>query len=296
MRKWIPIAHPGLGPVRHGARHERHERGDLADRRGPRHDDPGRADGDHDVHAGDGGVHAARREARRHPGPQPRVRDRPGDLRARVAHDGAEPEPRRPAGRLVGGRGVRCRARDPRDRGAHRRQLRGPRPRARLRAARRRRRHRGRCRPADRRLGDDGVHVALRVRRRDRRRDPHPAAPRADRAGSRSRAAPAARRRGRGAVVERAGPDRVRDPAQQRLGIRPAAHAADDQRHARSRRWASRRCRSWCSAASRCSAAFVVVGAASCPPRPGPAARHDAAAGSRSCARGSRPCWGSSSS
>jgi MFS family permease len=46
----------------------------------------------------------------------------------------------RSADRLVGGRGVRRGARDPRDRGAHRRQLRGPRARARLRAARRRRR------------------------------------------------------------------------------------------------------------------------------------------------------------
>ena len=59
---------PGRGPVRHGARLERHERGDLADRRRPRHDDPGRADRDHAVHARDGGLHAARREARRHPG------------------------------------------------------------------------------------------------------------------------------------------------------------------------------------------------------------------------------------
>src|SRR5215208_6925302 len=40
----------------------------------------------------------------------------------RVAHDGAEPEPRRPAGGLVGGRGVRCSARRASDRGAHRRQ------------------------------------------------------------------------------------------------------------------------------------------------------------------------------
>src|SRR4051795_8772145 len=35
-----PHAHPRVGPVHHGARLERHERGDLADRRGPRYDDP----------------------------------------------------------------------------------------------------------------------------------------------------------------------------------------------------------------------------------------------------------------
>ena len=33
-----PHDHPGVGAVRHGARLERHERGDLADRRGPEHD------------------------------------------------------------------------------------------------------------------------------------------------------------------------------------------------------------------------------------------------------------------
>ena len=76
-----------------------------------------------------------------------------------LAHHGAEPEPGRPAGRLVGHRGVRRGARGPGHRGAHRRQLRGPRARARLRAARRRRRRRGRRRPADRRLGDDRVHA-----------------------------------------------------------------------------------------------------------------------------------------
>ena len=49
--------------------------------------------------------------------------------------------------------------------------------------------------------------------------------------------APAAERRPRldfvgvALSVERARPDRVRDPAEQRVGIRPAANAADDQRH-----------------------------------------------------------------
>jgi hypothetical protein len=58
-------AHPRVGPVRHGARLERHERGDLADRQGPRHDDPGRPDSHHPVHARDGGEHVARRFSER---------------------------------------------------------------------------------------------------------------------------------------------------------------------------------------------------------------------------------------
>ncbi len=60
-------------------------------------------------------------------------------------------------------------------------------------------------------------------------RDPAPA--RADPAGPGAGAAAAARPRRRRALVDRAGPDRLRDPAQQRLGLRPAAHAADDRRH-----------------------------------------------------------------
>ena len=285
-----PHAHPRVGPVRHGARLERDERGDLADRRGPQHDDPGRADRDHAVHARDGGLHAARREARRHPRPQPRVRDRPGDLRGRVAHDRAEPQPRGPAGRLVGRRGPWRRARHPGDRGAHRRHLRGPGPRARLRPARGHRRRRGGGRPAHRRLGDDGVLLALRVRRRDRRRDRHPAAAWADRAGSRGRAASATRRRGRGAVVERSGPHGLRDPAQQRVGLRPAAHAADDQRHgdhpagllAGAVHGARR---------PRPAVGVRRLGAALRPRRPRPAARHDAAA-HRAAARGARDAAG----
>ena len=135
---------------------------------------------------------------------------------------------------------------------------------------------RGRRRPADRRLGDDGVHVALRVRRRDRGRDRDPAPARTDRAGARRRAASAARHRGRGAFLGRPGPDRVRDPAQQRVGLRPVAHAADDQRHGDH---AAGLLRGAVHGARRSRAALGVrrVGAASRPSGPRRAARHGAA-------------------
>ena len=59
----------------------------------------------------------------------------------------------------------------------------------------------------------------------------HPARARRGSQGSGGRAASAARRRRRGALGGRPGAGRVRDPAQQRVGLRPAADAADDQRH-----------------------------------------------------------------
>ena len=129
---------------------------------------------------------------------------------------------------------------------------------------------------------------------RDRGRDRHPAPARTDRAGARGRAAPAARHRGRGALRGRPGPDRVRDPAQQRVGLRPAAHAADDRRHGDH---AAGLLAGAVHGARRARAAVGVrrVGAAPRPPRPRPAARHGAAAASRSCGRGSRR-WSASSS
>ena len=66
--------HPRCGAVRDGARLERDERLDLADRGRPRYDRHGRADRDHRVHAGDGGVHARGGEARRHLGSRPCLR------------------------------------------------------------------------------------------------------------------------------------------------------------------------------------------------------------------------------
>ena len=53
----------GVGAVRHDPRLERHERLDLSNRGGPEHLDPGRPVSDHHVHAGDGVLHARRREA-----------------------------------------------------------------------------------------------------------------------------------------------------------------------------------------------------------------------------------------
>ena len=122
----------------------------------------------------------------------------------------------------------------------------------------------------------------------------HPAAARADRAGARGRAAAAARHRGRGALLGRPGPGRVRDPAQQRVGLRPAAQRRRRSTAPRSRRWASRRCRSWCSAGSRCcgrssrgSSGARASAATSCSTR--------RCCASRSCGRGSRR-WSASSS
>src|SRR5262249_3271094 len=56
--------HPGVRPVHHGARLERDERLDFADRCGTGHDGHRGAERDHDVHARDGRVHARGREAR----------------------------------------------------------------------------------------------------------------------------------------------------------------------------------------------------------------------------------------
>ena len=85
--------HPRGGPVRDGARLERHERLDLADRRRPRHDRDGRPDRDHRLHARDGCVHARRSEAGRHLGVAI-ARSRSGSRStASVPDDRLEPEP-----------------------------------------------------------------------------------------------------------------------------------------------------------------------------------------------------------
>ena len=76
----------------------------------------------------------------RHLGPRPRLRDRPRRLRARVVHDGDQPEPLRAALRLVARRGPRRGARDPGHRRPHRGQLRGEGAGLRVRDHRRRRR------------------------------------------------------------------------------------------------------------------------------------------------------------
>ena len=93
----------------------------------------------------------------------------------------------------------------------------------------------------------------------------------------RAGAASAARHRGGGAFLGRPGPDRGRDPAQQRVGLRPVAHAADDQRHGDH---AAGLLRGAVHGARRSRAAVGVrrVGAASRPSGPRRAARHGAAA------------------
>ena len=76
--------------------------------------------------------------------------------------------------RLVARRRARRGARDPGHRRPGRGQLRGEGSRLRLRDHRRRRRGGDRGRPGDRRLGDDVLLLALRVRRRGRDRHRHP--------------------------------------------------------------------------------------------------------------------------
>ena len=95
-------------------------------------------------------------------------------------------------------------------------------------------------------------------------------------------AAPAARHGRRPALLGRAGPGRVRDPAQQRLGVRQAAQRAGRSGARRSPRSASRWCRSWCSPGSRCCGLRRLGGA----PRPARAAI--------SCS--TRGCWRSTGS
>ena len=64
----VPPGHPCRCAVCDGARLERDERLDLADRGRPRYDGDGRTGRDHRVHVGDGGVHARGGEAGRHLG------------------------------------------------------------------------------------------------------------------------------------------------------------------------------------------------------------------------------------
>ena len=101
-------------------------------------------------------------------------------------------------------------------------QLRGEGSRLRVRDHRRRRRGGDRRRPGDRWLGDDVLLLAARVRRggRDRRRDP--ARAQADAAGAAARPPAAARLRRRGSVCRGPGPDRLRHPPEQQVGLAAA--------------------------------------------------------------------------
>ena len=166
---------PGRSPVRDGAGHHRHERLDLRGGRRPRHDGAAGPARDHRLRAGDGGVHADRREARRHVRAAQDLRDRPGHLRDRLVHHRDQPERRGPAVRLVADRGAGRLPGDSVDRRADRRELLGQGARHGLRPPRRDRRRRRRGGSAHRRVRDDRLDLAHRVRRRDRGRgrDPH---------------------------------------------------------------------------------------------------------------------------
>ena len=114
--------------------------------------------------------------------------------------------------------GARRGPRDPGDRRADGRELRGQDARARLRDHRRRRRGSDRARPADRRLGHHDLHLALRLRGRDRRRRFHPALPEPDESSSAGGGAPRLDFVG-AALPARASTRRVRDPEEQRVGL-----------------------------------------------------------------------------
>ena len=95
----------------------------------------------------------------------------------------------------------------------------------------RRRRGRGdRGRPADRRLRDDDLELAVRLRRRGRGGDRGARRPPAHEARAQARASAEAGLRRRRALGRRARPDRVRDPEEQHLGLDQADRRADDQR------------------------------------------------------------------
>ena len=151
-------------------------------------------------------------------------------LRDRVVHHGDLTEPGRAAGRVVADRGPGRRPGDPGHRRPDGRHLHRQATRGGLRHPRRgERRVHGR-RPADRRLGLGPVLLALRLRRRVRRRPGHPGLP-ADR--PRHQGPPdQARHHRRRAVRPRAGVDRARRPALQPVGLdhperrRPAGQRA----------------------------------------------------------------------
>ena len=191
----------GDGPVHHGAGHDRDERVDHAGCGGPRYDGRGSTDRDHDVHAGDGRVHADRRQDRRSLGGEAGVLDRGARLRGGVADDGAVAQSGRAACGLVAGGGPRCGARDSRDRCVDGRDLSGQAACDCLRDPRRCEWSVDGRRAADRGLGDGKSLLALRVRRRDGRGADLDAVPEGDPGDGRPQEQ--ARHRWRGAVGRR---------------------------------------------------------------------------------------------
>ncbi len=196
-------------------------------------------------------------------GQRPDLRDRSRRLRARLADDGAQPEPHGAPVRLVARRGPRRGDGDPGDRRARRRELRGEAARARVRRDRRRRGRGDRGGAADRRLCDDVLQLALGLRRRDRGRHRHPPVPQADGPRAGGGAPPEARRRRRNVLCDRPRARRVLDPQGEHVGLDRAEVAADDRRpRARRRSGSPRSCSSspsgsassWCSRGGRSGA------------------------------------------
>ena len=140
-------------------------------------------------------------------------------LRLRLGHDRRVAVRRGPGAGVVGARRHRCRAGLPGTGRADRRQLRRNPTQSRLRGDRWRRRRRDRGRTHRGRMGDDGAHVADRVRRRGVHRRVHPVH---DPQGGRRSGPdphPEARRRRLGALGHRSGTVRLRRARIEHLGM-----------------------------------------------------------------------------
>ncbi len=205
-------------PVPDDVGHVGDERRDRDGRRGRRHRRDRHPDGDHAVHAGDGGADDHRRQGRRPDRTQARVRDRLRDLRRGLVHDVDRAVAARPDPRLVVPGGCRRGADPAGDRRARGRELRPGGPSAGLRPGDGGRRGGGRRRPGHRWAVHHVPELALRVRGRgpDRPRDPRGRAPDGGRARGR---APEDRRPRRRAVGRRPRFRGLRRPALERVGL-----------------------------------------------------------------------------
>ena len=218
---------PWGGAVPDGPRPGGDERRDLPARRGLRYHGDHDPDRDRLLRPGDGRPDADRRQARRHFRAPAHVRDRPLHLRGRLGPDRRLLERALADVRLVGPRGDRRGACDAGNGRPRRLQFRGPGPGPRLRGPRGYRRGRHRGRPDPRRLGDDRVELAGRLRRRGGRRDRDPARHAADPRAGALRPETAAGLGRRGAFRRRPRGDGARRPAGEQLGVAAAAELAD---------------------------------------------------------------------
>ncbi len=223
--------HPRGRAVRHGARRHRHERVDLDRRSRPQHDGFGDAGRHHVLHADHGVGDAAGREAGRPLGQAPRIRDRLDRLRDRFADHRSRTEHRGAVPGLVRDRRPGRRARDPSDRRPGGGQLPGSRPDHRICDRRRGLGRRRSGRPADRRFRHHLLQLALRVRRRGRDhgcrgpvRARHPGPGRSPSGTNRYLE--------RAALGRRSHLRRLRNAAEQDLGLDHPARVSRDQRQA----------------------------------------------------------------